>query len=381
MRINNNLAALNAWRNLSISGDNMQKSLQRLSSGYRINKAADDAAGLAVSEKMKAQIRGLNMALRNTQDGISLLQTAEGGAAKIQDMLQRMRELAVQASSGSLEDADRAQLQLEFEELAKEINRTSATTTFNNQSLINGSGFDVTDINDQSTTKLSGAFTLTLSSDGKQWTYTLAKGATTYEYTTTDGKFATSVTFNAGTDTEVTLVLDPGTVDLDVSKTASYTLGTITFDGAGAGKFSSESAKYTIQVGANNGESVMFEIQTLNAKELGITSTTKDTQFDGLIRIDTQTDASAAIKTLDSALEVVTSARAKMGAYQNRLETTVSTLQTQAENLTAAESRIRDVDMAQEMAEFTRYQVLQQAGVAMLAQANQLPQSILSLLR
>lgn len=271
MRINNNLAALNAWRNLSVSGDNMQKSLERLSSGYRINKAADDAAGLAVSEKMKSQIRGLAMAERNTQDGISLLQTAEGGAAKIQDMLQRMRELAVQSSNGTLENKDREQLQKEFAELKAEIDRTAETTTFNKLELINA-------------------------------------------------------------DTTV-----------------------------------------TIQVGANENEVIEFSLDDLSTTGLSLTATD--------FAINTQASAQAAITTLDTALETVTGARAQMGAYQNRLETTYSTLQTQHENLTAAESRIRDVDMAQEMANFTKYQVLQQAGVAMLAQANQLPQSILSLLR
>lgn len=300
MRINNNLAAQNAWRNLTVSGNNMTKSLERLSSGYRINRAADDAAGLAVSEKMKAQIRGLSMAERNTQDGISLLQTAEGGASKIQDMLQRMRELAVQSASGSLEDNDRAQLQAEFEELTKEINRTASTITFNNQSLINGTP-EVKDA--------SGTVTTEAKLDGK--------------------------------------------------------------------------TTFTIQVGANEGESINFELTSLNTVGLGLADTTAtdpDTLKTG-ITIANGSDAAKTITALDTALKTVSTARAQMGAYQNRLESTVSTLQTQNENLTAAESRIRDVDMAQEMANFTKYQVLQQAGTAMLAQANQLPQSILSLLQ
>lgn len=282
MRINNNLAALNAWRNLTISGENMQKSLERLSSGYRINRAADDAAGLAVSEKMRAQIRGLSMALRNAQDGISLLQTAEGGAAKIQDMLQRMRELAVQASNGTLEAEDREQLNKEFEQLREEITRTAEATRFNR-------------------------------------IYLLAP--------------------------------DP--------------------NDAGGGSGGGGNTQVTIQVGANKDETLNFDITYLTATHLSIDA----------LEIDDQSDAQNAITTLDTALETVTGVRAQLGAYQNRLEATISTLQTQYENLTAAESRIRDVDMAREMAEFTRYQILQQAGVAMLAQANMLPQSILSLLR
>lgn len=274
MRINTNLAALNAWRSLTFNNNSMTKSLEKLSSGYRVNRAADDAAGLAVSEKMRAQIRGLNMAIRNAQDGVSMLQTAEGGSQKIQDLLQRMRELAVQANSGTLKDEDRTLLNTEFSQLSAEVTRTAASTTFNEISLISSANSDA-----------------------------------------------------------------------------------------------------SIQVGANNTSNdkitVSFSSIKLDATSLSINS----------LAIGTATSAASAIDALDTALEAVNTARAQFGAYQNRLENAISTLQTQVENLTAAESRIRDVDMANEMATFTKFQILQQASTAMLAQANQSTQGIMSLLR
>ncbi len=275
MRINTNLAALNAWRNMTINNDKMSKSLEKLSSGYRVNRAADDAAGLAVSEKMRAQIRGLNMAVRNAQDGVSLVQTAEGGAQKIQDMLQRMRELAVQASNDTLTDPDRALLQEEFQNLIQEIDRTANSTKFNTKALIDGS--------------VAG--------------------------------------------TTLTIQVGPGT--------------------------------------STSADHITISLQALDAAELGV---------DGL-NINNVTAAQGAINQLDTAINKVSTARANFGALQNRLEAAIETLLIQAENLTAAESRIRDVDMAQEMANFTKFQILQQASTAMLAQANVAPQSILSLLR
>lgn len=258
MRINTNMAALNAWRALSINSNAMAKSLEKLSSGYRVNRAADDAAGLAVSEKMRAQIRGLNMAIRNAQDGVSLIQTAEGGAQAIQDMLQRMRELAIQASNGTLDSQDKQAIQEEIDELIQEIDRTAKATKFN--------GIDL-------------------------------------------------------------LTSDSNTVTIQVDATAT-------------------------------GDNIAIALKDLTASGLGV---------DG---IDVTSDAANAIGTLDDAIKTVSEARANFGAYQNRLESAIQTLQIQSENLTAAESRIRDADMALEMANFTKYQILQQASTAMLAHAN-----------
>lgn len=273
MRINTNMAALNAWRSLTVNTGAMTKSLEKLSSGYRVNRAADDAAGLAVSEKMRAQIRGLNMAIRNAQDGVSLIQTAEGGAQKIQDMLQRMRELAVQASNGTLTTEDRDQIDKEFKQLIDEIDRTANSTTFNTLNLLSG---------------------------------------------------------------------------------ASNTI--------------------TLQVGANTSDTI---------DQIGVTiaQLTKSSLTLGSINVTTASNATTAVTNIDNALKTVSSTRATLGAVQNRLEAAIETLQIQSENLTAAESRIRDVDMAKEMATFTKFQILQQASTAMLAQANMSTQSILSLLR
>jgi len=300
MRINTNMAALNAWRSMTVNNSAMTKSLEKLSSGYRVNRAADDAAGLAVSEKMRAQIRGLNMAIRNAQDGVSLVQTAEGGAQKIQDMLQRMRELAVQANSGTLQGSDKELLQKEFEQLQKEINRTAQTTKFNE--------IDLAQVFDE------------------------------------DGDPITA----------------PGTT-----------------------------AKISIQVGpgATNQDKIEITITDLRADILGLTEVDNTdpgnptTTFTSVMSLNISTGAETAIKVIDAALTTLSATRADFGAIQNRLEAAIETLQIQSENLTAAESRIRDVDMAQEMATFTKYQILQQASTAMLAQANQSTQAILSLLR
>ena len=275
MRINNNLMAMNAYRQLSITNGSAAKSMEKLSSGYRINRAGDDAAGLAISEKMRAQIRGLNMASKNAQDGISLIQTAEGALTETHAILQRMRELAVQAANDTNNDNDRAELQKEVEQLIEELDRISTDTEFNTKTLLDGS----------------------------------------------------------------------------LVSTAS---GAVVF-----------------HIGANAGQNIQLEIGDMSSSGLSVND----------INISTQSGADEAITTIQNAIDLVSSERAKLGAYQNRLEHTIKNLDTSAENLQAAESRIRDVDMAKEMMEFTRNNILQQAATAMLAQANQAPQSVLQLLR
>lgn len=269
MRINQNVAAYNAWRNLSVTDGGMNKSLEKLSSGFRINRAADDAAGLAVSEKMRAQVRGLNKAIGNAQDGISLIQTAEGALNETHSILQRMRELAVQSSNDTLQGTDRTQLQTEITGLISEISRISTATQFNGKNLLNGS-------------------------------------------------------FSAA----------------------------------------------TFQIGANPNQTVAVAISDLSATALAVDA----------VDVGSKTAASAAMTALDTAIDSVSTARANLGAVQNRLEHTIANLGVAAENLSAAESRVRDVDMAKEMSEFTRTQILMQAGTAMLAQANMKPQTVLKLL-
>ena len=270
MRINHNIAALNTQRSLTGANNAQSKSMEKLSSGLRINRAGDDAAGLAISEKMRAQVRGLDQASRNAQDGISLIQTAEGALNETHSILQRMRELAVQAASDTNTAEDRGFIQAEVDNLQEEITRIAETTEFNTQELMK------------------------------------------------DGNF-----------------------------------------------------KAVFQIGANEGQTMEVTIGDMTAAGLTVDS------LDYL----TQTGAGAAITSIDAAIQTVSEQRSSLGALQNRLEHTINNLGTTSENLTAAESRIRDVDMAKEISEQTKQSILSQAAQAMLAQANQTPQGVLQLLR
>ncbi|HLR10000.1 MAG TPA: flagellin Hag [Sporosarcina sp.] len=288
MIINHNISALNTHRQLSFNNTNVGKNLEKLSSGYRINRAGDDAAGLAISEKMRAQIKGLDMAQKNAQDGISLIQTAEGALAETHSILQRARELAVQsANDTNITQNDRQAMQEELNALLEEIDGIADRTEFNTQKLINGD-------------------------------------------------------FN--------------------------------------GKF---------HIGANSDQNISVEIDAMNVEELGLGELVVEdlehasgeeagTEEGGIL---TQESADEAIKTFDDAINKVSTQRAKLGAIQNRLEHTINNLGASSENLTAAESRIRDVDMAKEMMEFTKNNILTQAAQAMLAQSNQMPNGVLQLLR
>lgn len=269
MRINNNVMAMNAHRQLGANQTAGAKSMEKLSSGLRINRAGDDAAGLAISEKMRGQIRGLNQASRNAQDGISLIQTAEGALNESHSILQRMRELAVQSASDTNTDEDRVELQKEVTALIAELDRIGNNTEFNTQALLDGSFTDM-----------------------------------------------------------------------------------------------------EIHIGANAGQSLTVGIVDMTASGLTV---------DG-VDISDQTGANGAITTINNAIETLSAERSTLGAWQNRLEHTISNLSNASENLQAAESRVRDVDMAAEMMEFTKSNILNQAATAMLAQANMAPQSVLQLL-
>lgn len=265
MIINHNISSMNALRNLNINSSAMSKTMEKLSSGYRINRAADDAAGLAISEKMRAQISGLRQAQRNAQDGISLIQTAEGALNEVHSMLRRIRDLALQAANDTNTDADKAEIQKEVEQLIAEISGIAMRTEFNTQKL-------------------------------------LASG---------------------------------GTV--------------------------------TLQIGANSGQTIEVNLVKMTATKLAINN----------FKVSGDT---VKLSTIDAAISMVSSFRSSLGAVQNRLEHTINNLAVSEENLQAAESRIRDADMAAEIAELTKAQILQQAGTAMLAQANMKSQSVLSLL-
>ncbi|MFC7479777.1 flagellin [Luedemannella flava] len=273
LRVNQNIAAINSYRNLSVTDNQMSKSLEKLSSGFRINRAADDAAGLAISEGLRAQVGGLKVAVRNAQDGISVVQTAEGALTETHSILQRMRELAVQSANDGASNTDaRAAADTEFQQLTSELDDIAKKTTFNGKALLDGSF---------STTALS------------------------------------------------------------------------------------------FQVGANGTDVLTVAIGDMSASTL----------LAGTANLTTTANATAAIGKLDTAIKTVSTQRSTLGATQNRLEHKINNLNVAVENLSASESRIRDTDMAQEMVQFTRNQILSQAGTAMLAQANQAPQSVLSLLR
>ncbi len=582
MRISHNISALNTYNKLTTNNSSTQKSLEKLSSGFRINRAGDDAAGLAISEKMRGQIRGLDQASRNSSDGISMIQTAEGALSETHSILQRMKELATQASNGTNTDADRAEIQKEVNQLSSEINRIGNTTEFNTQSLLKGDGKANLAVTGSTLASVTGTSTptnatqtvaavtiadgantnssLKLSLNGQEVTINLNYDASasndsiavdsnsvtsnsiTINYkggggsgvavndvaaairsaltavidkndtlkgnytvggaaanvaltaagefegekgylgaTTTTGVVgfpAASVAANVGTvlhvqaketldfTAQITSLADAqnligqgftvndtqyefydadagaytgsakginisaalnaaaawstevGTavaeqLQADSTYTASAAAGIVTLaatanGAAGNGTITvtdggiQENYKTTFQVGANQGQSFAIEFKDMRSDALGVTGTvaggeatnkavytktldvtngTDDNAVEYALDVSTTTNASNAIKVLDEAITSVSAERSKMGAYQNRLEHTINNLGTTSENLSAAESRIRDVDMAKEMMEFTKNNILSQAAQSMLAQANQQPQKVLQLLQ
>ena len=487
LRINQNITALNAHRNLVATDNALSKSLERLSSGLRINRAADDAAGLAISEKMRGQIKGLAQAIRNAQDAISLIQTAEGALNETHSILQRMRQLAVQAANDTLTPDDRQQIQKEIDQLIEELDRIGNTTEFNTKKLLNGqAGYSVTGQNGLAvggdvtvngvavasgdavaqgdlsalitrmtpgTNTKAGVYTVSITQNAtKAQIGGLDAGDTTVDYSgtivlngvaielvsgenldnvvlkinnvknltgveaavsgnsivLTSVAYGSSATINVSgsndllrdlglTDGDETVLSDAGT-DIVGTINGKAAIGkggvltlvapgndadglSITIDpsklelGSGASlQFSAvvdASGAVTLHIGANKDQTMTISINDMRAQALGVNN----------ISVLSQTEAEAAIEYIDAAINAVSTERSKLGAYQNRLEHTIANLGVAKENLAAAESRIRDVDMAEEMMEFTRAQILLQAGTAMLAQANTIPQAVLQLLR
>lgn len=527
MRINHNIASLNTYRQLSANSVNGQKSIEKLASGLRINRAGDDAAGLAISEKMRGQIRGLDMALKNAQDGISLIQTAEGALNETQSILQRMRELSVQASNDTNTDADRSELQKEINQLKDEIDRIGKTTEFNTKKLLNGelgtsvnvtagAGNAASNAIITGTVTEAGKFRIDVTTDGEAAVYTAGGAAndaatpvavdwtsgtitsastlgqvfgsadndafgasggkltiaqngkaitvdlredmtigelvntinslakeqnmsfyasfdkshadnglvltatekgTAYDLSISESGFNTGATFgfvnnaagslgNAAVNfaysvtnletgiTTASLTSDKETVEInDVGTSATNLSGvTVTLGTAAAGTTDIEitQGSASLHIGANENQTMTIDIGDMRSHKLGANATGKDengntrvSQFANLsaVTVNTKEEAEDAIITIQKALDEVSGERAKLGAFQNRLEHTINNLGTSSENLTAAESRIRDVDMAKEMMEFTKNNILSQAATAMLAQANQQPQSVLQLLQ
>lgn len=486
MRIQHNLAALNAYRNYTANNNAVSKNLQKLSSGYRINSASDDAAGLAISEKMRGQISGLDQATSNANDGISLVQTAEGGLNETQSILQRMRELAVQSSNGTYQDdVDRDNLNKEVTALKTEIDRISTSTQFNKINLLDGSlgggatgdtfalagtSVNVTGLAAGKTITFTkaisggagdvisanvlgnGNVTVSLTANGATGTFNIADINTALKNAGSSAKItssATSVsvaaagsdvgtaaalssakitgtstplsgynlTFKSGetdlsaitltagaaesakltgtqydvvldntktyTSDELNTLLQTHNADFSVSFTGRQTAATIAagFDLGTAAKGAvtdgtgvmgaGDGLSFQIGANASDSEQVSLSVADMSTSGLGISNVT----------IATQDDAKSAITSIDNAINTVSGTRADLGALQNRLEHTVNNLGTTSENLTSAESRIRDVDMAKEMMDMTKNNILSQAAQSMLAQANQEPQNVLQLLK
>ncbi|MGY4688922.1 flagellin N-terminal helical domain-containing protein [Salibacterium sp. K-3] len=383
MIINSNIPALNTYNQMTQNNNDMQDSMEKLSSGQRINKAGDDAAGLAISEKMRGQIRGLDQASRNSQDGISMIQTAEGSLSETQSMLQRTRELAVQSANGSNTDADRAELQKEVDQLTEEITQTSKNTEFNTKKLLDGSFEEQfqTGANEGQNISLNikdmGSDALEVGTEINQENGlsggnegTMAAGES---YNVVSLEEGVQVGGSGGTTANYGLENDEGDV-------VAVSSGGTSFDTLSSATAEEDLASGTGVAGSdaiNLGESFTHGSVSL---EQG-TSGNFDVSASKGIDINTVEDAEGAITTIDNAIESVSAERSKLGASQNRLDHTISNLDNSSENLQAAESRIRDVDMAKEMMEQTRASTLAQASQSMLAQANQQPQQVLQLLQ
>lgn len=421
MIINHNMNALNAHRNMTSNTSQAGKSMEKLSSGLRINRAGDDAAGLAISEKMRGQIRGLDQATRNSQDGISLIQTAEGALTETHSILQRMRELSVQSANDTNVNADRTAIQDEMKQLTSEIDRIANNTEFNTQNLLDGSfsgKFQIGSNEGQSMDLSIGK--LDAASLGLTSSMTIDSGAVKVaDSTLKDGSYKVSGQTLVNTKGEAVgtastngKVYNNGKAVLSVTKdkieNGSYiniTEGGSKFsvDGAISGNATKISAgnyeikgdktivKDNVIVGKLSGGNILINdknatngVISVSAGQLGISTKAMivGAKFTvNGVNAGTRDQASGSISSIDKAINTVSSERSKLGAVQNRLEHTINNLGTSSENLTAAESRVRDVDMAKEMMNFSKNNILQQAAQAMLAQANQQPQNVLSLLR
>ena len=390
MIINHNMNALNAHRNMGINNTAAGKSMEKLSSGLRINRAGDDAAGLAISEKMRGQIRGVTQASRNSADGISMIQTAEGALNETTNILQRMRELAVQASNDTNTSSDREEIQKEINALTEEVDRIANNTEFNTQKLLNGNKSGVGgEVVNEAVNSQAGVFKIELATEpqakekitieGKTYelqaadvnTHTTLKGAleaafTDYDFNVDQDKKHITITQKNASDKEnISVKFKEKAVGVTVDKVGISAKEEVVSEG-----------KAHVQVGANAKQSMSIEIGDMRAKALKITD--KDGKS---LSVASAEEANAAIEAFDAALNSVSSQRANLGAVQNRLEYTISNLDNTAENLTSAESTLRDVDMAKEMMEYSKNNILNQAAQAMISQANQQPQNVLQLLR
>ncbi len=375
--ITTNVMSLNAQRNLEASQGSLSVSLQRLSSGLRINSAKDDAAGLAISERMTSQIRGMDQAVRNANDGISLAQTAEGALIEVTSNLQRIRELAVQSRNATNTASDRASLNDEAQQLKAEINRVASQTQFNGVKLLDGS-FS----NQVFQVGANQGETITISSIINANAGNLG----TYSRATVTGAAAT--TFTAITAGDLTINgTSVGAIAADTSATerADSVRDAVNSVSDTTGVYAVNDTATTVTLVSTSASIVVAHAgATSTAATTGLTAGTtalaSNTGF-GALDISTTAGADTAMQAMDAALTSVNQARGNLGAVQNRFQSVVTNLKVNSENVSASRSRIRDADFAAETAMLTKGQILQQAGVAMLSQANQVPQNVLSLLR
>ena len=410
--INTNIASINAQRNLTLSGSSLNTTMQRLSSGLRVNSAKDDAAGLAIAERMNTQVRGLTVASRNANDGISLAQTAEGALGKVGDMLQRMRELAVQASNATNSDSDRKALQSEVSQLSAEIDRVAKQTNFNGQKILDGSfAGAVFQVGANSGDNVTlGALADTRSSQLSMVSYGEVSPAPTVDTSATNANFSAasvgaaipagtlSVTVNgisvplekieaAGSTQErlgqVITAINNKTADTGVTAYLTKVPGTEQYKvEVLSGNLDASGDPVAVTFGGFTEAATGFQPTGLDIAGGGAPGNTK-ADLKGIEDIDvsSQSGAWVALKKIDSAVDQVNSARATLGAMQTRFENAVNNIDIQVENLSAARGRIMDADFAKETANLSRTQILQQAGTAMVSQANQLPQNVLKLLQ
>ncbi|WP_035289848.1 flagellin [Clostridium sp. KNHs214] len=396
MIINHNMNAMNAHRMMTANTVASGKSMEKLSSGLRINRAGDDAAGLAISEKMRAQVRGLDQASRNAQDGISLIQTAEGGLNESHSILQRMRELAVQSSNDTNVKVDRGEIQKEVDQLAQELSRIANTTEFNTQNLLGGDfegKFHIGANEGQDITLKIGAMgAKALGVEGTAYKASDVTDVTGLQVTSKTGE-ALTIKFAAADTTSTAKAVDTTTAKLntagnEITITLKQSAGKTGVVGAITSK--NDDVKAALEAIADEAGIAVSALDTFVgtttstvAGDTTVNVTTVDEEASKAIGINvsSQKRASASITTINKAIESVSAERSKLGAYQNRLEHTIANLNTSSENLQASESRVRDVDMAKEMMNFSKNNILAQAAQAMLAQANQQPQGVLQLLR
>ncbi|MDL5039200.1 flagellin [Comamonas sp. Y6] len=397
MTINTNVVSINAQRNLGLSGSSLATSMQRLSSGLRVNSAKDDAAGLAIAERMSTQVRGLSVASRNANDGISLAQTAEGAMGKVGDMLQRMRELAVQSGNATNSKSDREALQAELSQLRDEVDRVAKTTTFNGQKVLDGTftgGVFQVGANSGDNITVSALANIKVdelgkSAYGKLADIAVATVKTEAQASISQGDVKIDITGANGTKVTATIKQDANVTEDEALGKVISAINSKTADTGVTAFLSDDKTQIELRATAKpqDGEDIAKIAINTGSSVAAMDVLTAGTAIEGgskgidQVDISTQSGAWDALQRIDKAIDKVNASRGELGAVQTRFEKAIENIDIMGENLSAARGRITDADFAKETANLSRTQILQQAGTAMVAQANQLPQQVLSLLK